>query len=161
MFKNTSYNYQVIPVNGASYTWKVSNGSLIASANNVASILWGTQKEGTITLIQNSVDGCSDSSQTTIHIGAVSVEEASIEDRLKVYPNPADDFLNVVYEHQGSEEVKMEVLEINGRLIWTSDIRDGGGKYEHQIDLRTYPAGTYMFRLIGAEEPYQKRFIRK
>ena len=161
VFKNTSYNYQVIPVNGASYTWKVSNGSLIASANNVASILWGTQKEGTITLIQNSVDGCSDSSQTTIHIGAVSVEEASIEDRLKVYPNPADDFLNVVYEHQGSEEVKMEVLEINGRLIWTSDIRDGGGKYEHQIDLRTYPAGTYMFRLIGAEEPYQKRFIRK
>ncbi len=161
VFKNTSYNYQVIPVNGSIYTWKITNGTLIASANNVASVLWGTKKEGAITLIQNSIDGCVDSSETTIFIGAVSVDEANIEDRLKVYPNPADDFLNVEYEFSGSEDISMEILDVNGRLIWTSDLLNDGGKYEKQIDLRNYPAGAYMFRLKGAAQPYQKRFIRR
>jgi hypothetical protein len=164
VFKGTQYNYRVENgPNGATYEWKVKNGTLLATANTVASILWSsTAKEGTITLVQTSADGCADSTETTIFIGAVSVEDLSIEERIRIFPNPADQVLNVEYQApSSSDELEIQILDVSGRLLMTERLESSGRQYGAQISLHDLPSGTYLIRLMGAEEMYQERFIRR
>jgi hypothetical protein len=66
---NKTYTYSVTDVPGNSYSWNVSNGTLLSGqGTNTADILWGTQGTGIVSLIQTSVFGCDSTVSDTVVI---------------------------------------------------------------------------------------------
>lgn len=71
---------------------------------------------------------------------------------LNIYPNPTKDFLHI---HTPSVVRKTEVFDLSGRLIFQSD-------YKIQIDVRAFPAGTYLIRIaFDSGKVLTKRFMIK
>ncbi|WP_017730601.1 LamG-like jellyroll fold domain-containing protein [Nafulsella turpanensis] len=62
---------------------------------------------------------------------------------IKLYPNPAQDVLNL--EIPSQEEVEVAVLSMNGRVIKAEKVRSS----KHQIQTAGLPEGLYLIRVKG------------
>jgi hypothetical protein len=87
-----------------------------------------------------------------------SVEELKIEGaepfgfNIKVYPNPTTDNVTVSLD-KAVEGMHYELYDVDGRLLQKETMRTA----EHSIDMRDYPSGAYLLRIISdkATQPYR------
>ncbi|NQV02708.1 MAG: C10 family peptidase, partial [Bacteroidia bacterium] len=77
----------------------------------------------------------------------VGTEESEAVEHLYVYPNPVTSYLNVHFEATGIRQVKMELLSLTGRTIYSETIGTFGNKIEEQLDLSDIANGIYVLRL--------------
>jgi hypothetical protein len=86
-------------------------------------------------------------------ITIASVQESSVIEKLKIYPNPCEDFLNIksVTELVGSE---LEIYDIFGKIILTGIIQSE----ESKIDISQLSPATYYLKLKN--EPYVEKIIK-
>jgi hypothetical protein len=81
--------------------------------------------------------------------------------RLVTYPNPVDNYLNVLFRLENESNGQIDVLDLNGKVIWT-----GGqkvflvGENNHTLDLRGLQAGSYILRINLDGNFVTKAFIR-
>lgn len=143
VLKNQSYTYSVDPVNGASYVWQITNGTLISQANNVAVVQWGTIKDGRITVRQTSLDGCSDSTVALVSVGTVGEEEFADLNRIKVFPNPAKTKLSISINSE--QALNLSIHGIEGKLVHQQRI--SGKEKLISMDISSWPRGIYLVRL--------------
>ncbi|MDP2723901.1 MAG: T9SS type A sorting domain-containing protein [Bacteroidales bacterium] len=67
-------------------------------------------------------------------------------DFLRLYPNPADEYLTIEYKMPyNSHKIIVEILTIDGQNIEVFTLNGEWG--EKIIDLRNYKLGTYLIRL--------------
>src|SRR5690606_31358750 len=62
---------------------------------------------------------------------------------LSVYPNPADQVLNVSYTKLVSEHVQVQLLDLSGQVILQQDVRHGYGQ-GFQLDVSGLTDGMYL-----------------
>ncbi len=63
-----------------------------------------------------------------------------------VYPNPVDNLL-IIDLQQMTSEVRIEIVDMHGRLIW--QFKSNHELHESiQIDFSSYPAGIYFYRIL-------------
>lgn len=87
-----------------------------------------------------------------------SVEELKIEGvepfsfDIKVYPNPTTDNVTVSLGKTVAD-MHYELYDVDGRLLQKETMRTA----EHSIDMRDYPSGAYLLRIISdkATQPYR------
>ncbi|MCF8225314.1 MAG: T9SS type A sorting domain-containing protein [Bacteroidales bacterium] len=101
----------------------------------------------------------SDISKLTFNSGAIDsltntdstlqiVKELQMILKLKSYPNPATDFLNIDYELTEHGSLTIEIFKLSGGLVNEILIRDQGiGKHTYQCDLRNLQSGVYIFKI--------------
>jgi hypothetical protein len=77
----------------------------------------------------------------------ITAVEETIDDavKIKVFPNPADAIVNVQFEAPVDEEIILDILDSQGKLVKT-DLIDSA-MTEKQINLQDFPAGIYYLRL--------------
>ena len=120
----------------------VLNGSLIVS--------------GTTYYASQTISGCESTSRTAVTMtlgGCLGNAEFEIN-KLKVYPNPTVDILNVSYAEPIS---KVEVFNMIGQHIFsvvsnTNDV---------QIDMARYASGTYLIKVTIADITKTVKVIKK
>jgi len=79
---------------------------------------------------------------------------------LKVYPNPAGDY--IFFRLPVSvKEGRVEVFDIEGRLFYSTDLTGGQGNAESSIDLRGLPAGTCLISVNADGKMYVQKFVKK
>jgi len=66
---------------------------------------------------------------------------------LNVYPNPASDFFHVSYSFLTDQDVKLEVRDVLGRLIWQKYL-GRGREGDVSVDLGAQGQGIYLLSLI-------------
>ncbi len=72
---------------------------------------------------------------------------------LKLYPNPARNFLTV----EGlSPTANLRVLSLDGRVLLEQPTRD----HTHTLDIRNLPEGIYLLQVQSAEGMYAKKFVK-
>jgi hypothetical protein len=72
---------------------------------------------------------------------------------INAYPNPATNSTVIPFYLRKMNTVRMEVVDINGRLIRTENIKNVNlGENQITLDLTGYATGLYHFRLIAGEE---------
>lgn len=80
----------------------------------------------------------------------------------KIYPNPAQDILNVSYTLKQSDAISLGLYDINGREVL--DKQQGTqseGEYLESINLGDLPTGVYFLKLQGSSyQSTQKLIIR-
>lgn len=100
----------------------------------------------------NGQGGCAGLSEVRFDIDAtVAVEEPALANSLEVFPNPAEDVVDVRLNRPIRE---LEVYDQQGRLLLR---QQADGSRQLQLDLSQLPAAVYQLRLVDMEDQLYRR----
>ena len=89
--------------------------------------------------------------------GSSAVNEIN-EGLLEVFPNPATDFVTVVYDYTG--EVEINILDASGRLMKSENISLNGFS-NHKIDISELINGLYFIQIVSGNQTRINKVIKK
>lgn len=79
-----------------------------------------------------------------------------------VFPNPADDYLNLSLESAKSERIALEIVSPDGRNVLTlGENIQVNGLFEGKFSLQKLPAGEYLLLLRTDGTTQSRRFIKR
>ncbi len=97
--------------------------------------------------------GCQ-AGDTVVLVSLTSLEEdLALSGRVKIYPNPVQDVLNVAIDMDVERQVSIELYSIVNSLIYREDIKQAMVT-ESQIDVQDLPPGTYYLRITTDQKPH-------
>ncbi|OFY66279.1 MAG: hypothetical protein A2Y71_13705 [Bacteroidetes bacterium RBG_13_42_15] len=137
----TDFPYVLIPEAGhPSYLWQ----------DNSTESTYTVTAPGAYSVTVTASNGCR-SSKTVNVVNETGIDEP-VDDpfSLRVYPNPAGDFLNLEVDVRETEDVIVEFYNSEGRLIF-NDRAVSGSLYYRSIDVSPYPGGICYIRLFNSE----------
>ncbi len=82
--------------------------------------------------------------------------------QVNVFPNPANNMLNVRYNLPTEDKILISVFDLQGKLLL--EVNKGNrskGEHEETLDLSTLPSGQYVCRLIGQTNTISKNIIKQ
>lgn len=93
--------------------------------------------------------------------GTVSIEEMSENAWFDVYPNPANNWINIAYGFAQSPTVNVEVINLAGQVV-LSDITPNIPGLSNQTSLlvNSLPAGVYSVRMFDDNHAVQRTFVK-
>lgn len=86
--------------------------------------------------------------------GNTGIAAAASRPGFELYPNPADQFLNIT-DPTGSAIERMEVLDLLGKVI---DVQGRSNGSNLRLDVSNFGPGAYFLRIQTATGPVVKRF---
>ncbi len=82
--------------------------------------------------------------------------------RFVTYPNPVDNWLNVLYRLDAAAQVELALYTLDGKqLAARSSFQQPPGEHQHRLDLRALPAGTYTFVLRLDGQPIARQIVKR
>ncbi len=82
--------------------------------------------------------------------GTESVEEAfAVESSVNAYPNPFNDMLNIVIDAAENDNVTINVYNVSGQMIYTTNTQVSNGENNIEIATSNYGAGVYFINVVG------------
>lgn len=98
-------------------------------------------------------DNLSVTSSTTV------VKDLKSNKNISVYPNPAQNHLDITFNNSTNKNYNISILNLNGSLI-KSQIRTGDMALV-RFDTQTMARGTYILSINSGKESYQTKFIKE
>ena len=89
---------------------------------------------------------------------AVSVEAPGKIQMLEVYPNPASDRINVVFDLNGRSDI--EIIDMTGRLVYTTQY-NATGFTNYSLDVSSLNPGIFFMRVSADGKSNVLRFIKE
>lgn len=81
---------------------------------------------------------------------------------LNIFPNPATDNVNVSFNITDASDVKVEVLDLTGKVIETvANDSNVTGMQESSVNTAAYAAGVYVINITTNEGSLQRKFVKK
>ncbi len=162
-YTNITYNFGSPPyyISGYNREWYISPSSYdiyypFGYNSFAAEITFLDNVEYTITLVLSNSCG-SDTTSITIQV-LLGVEEIANTSQIKVYPNPANDFIYFVSDSQSSIE-HIEIFNIAGELV--NSILYNGKTQKAEIDISNFKSGVYQFAIYNKEGyVYFKKIVK-
>jgi len=119
-----------------------ANGNMtvrtVNDAGNTFSTIW-------------SYDGSYDFSEAAAPANVntvVGIEEVNLSAGVSVYPNPANDFINVAYGLTNNSVVTVDVINVLGERVMTEYVGSQvAGNYTSRLDVSNLSAGVYMLNV--------------
>lgn len=88
---------------------------------------------------------------------ALSIEEEEIES-LSVFPNPNKGEFTVGFNPSSGDEVKIEVYDIGGRVIYSQSF-SAVSRFEELIKLNNAQSGLYLLNIVNGTQSITKKII--
>jgi len=76
--------------------------------------------------------------------GTISAWESSLSSRIRIYPNPVSEYLNI---QVGLPALRLQLYDMRGRLLMEQEMPGGNTR----LNLSCYPEGTYILRILSDE----------
>jgi PKD repeat protein len=86
-------------------------------------------------------------------MSVVSVKKVTTTNKLSVYPNPAKDLLNIVYN--GNEVLHLEITDITGKKIMNQTLKTN----TKSIDVANLSRGLYLVRLYNQHDDFIQKLV--
>lgn len=142
---------------GAQYQW-VDCDNNFAPISGETSQTFTATANGSYAVIVTGANGCSDTS-TCVVIATISVDETSLESGIVVSPNPTNGAFSISTLNY-SGEVRIEVLDVTGKLIFSST-ENLGPNSSANIDLSGAANGVYIVNVSDMNEAHSMRVVKK
>ena len=94
---------------------------------------------------------------------ASSINEVSLKghsSNLILYPNPANNELNILFTNTAQQKIALSVFAASGRKMFEETIQTDALEYTHKIDICNYPKGTYLVEFRTKELANIGKFIK-
>jgi hypothetical protein len=136
------------------YTWHF--GDVANSKANTKNTSFVYVKGGVYlaSLVAINSFGCKDSVSKSVTITNTAVKTLSNQLGVKIYPNPANDFITIE-TNENSKNAVYYLLDINGKIIQ----HEAFNKFQ-TIDITSLPAGVYFIKLEIAEKIVYEKFVK-
>ena len=92
-------------------------------------------------------------------MGITEEFDYNVDDKLKVYPNPASDVLNVTITAPSGELNKISIYNYAGQLVHEFDANVTTGSWNFKIDLSEYSKGLYTMEYTNSGSSIVKKFV--
>lgn len=132
------------------YTYSWSNGSNVEDISGLAG--------GTYTVTVTDDNGCTQSFTFTVN-SQLGVEDNDGAGDISIYPNPSNGLVNISIQTAGIQDLKLEVMDINGKLLVIKNLQNTGNGMIVPMDLTDLANGTYIIRLSNNKTSEIKRII--
>jgi hypothetical protein len=110
----------VTPVNGATYQWiKCITNVAVAGATGTN---FQPPFNGGYKVLVTSIAGCTNTSNC-LSVTKLAIDELNSED-FSIYPNPANDEINVEFEQGPSQNYQLKLMDLNGRIISQLEVKN-------------------------------------
>jgi hypothetical protein len=157
--------YTINPVVGATgYVWAVSAngggpgalGTISAGQGTVQALVsWPLNARNSQRVTVYATNACGNSPVATLNVNVgncLRLESNTLEANALVYPNPARDRATLRFEAPESGDVLVNVLDLNGRRVWSTQSAAMNGTNEIQLSFGQAPAaGMYFVELRMGE----------
>ncbi len=148
------------------YTCKLSDGSNLPSwltFSTSTRILTGIpviKDTGTyhMSVIAKDLSGQQANSTFVLTVLQYPVEIAFANkiNSLKVYPNPAKNYLKISLESSDISSVKLFIVDISGKVIFTNIVQLSKYTNDLDLDISSIKSGTYLLRIISKNNQMSK-----
>lgn len=79
--------------------------------------------------------------------------------QLQLFPNPVQDQLTVRFNITATEDVVLQVTDLQGRTMSQEQFRGAQGQLETTVDVNRYPAGIYIMHMMTPTGRITKKFV--
>jgi len=151
------------------------NVTILGATAGYDSYLWNTGETSTFIVVEGSILGVgvyiywvsvTDNGNSCVTIDTSIVTVASglfIEDNnvfnFKVYPNPANDIVNITYFGIDNSQLKFEIIDITGKVIYNNKFEIVSNKLNKTINLSDFPKGVYIIKATVSDKEMIDKLI--
>jgi len=98
----------------------------------------------------------------TVYCGVVVAEREAFREvtGMQVFPNPATSRATVMLEAPDSGEGVLQMFDLSGRLLYSSNIGRMESTQPIDVDLTPYLPGSYLLRAVVGERIYVSRLVK-
>ncbi len=123
----------------------------------------GYTREGDITYVFYNINDVNDTVDYTVtyKVNGIPLSNEEFErPSISVYPNPAQDFLNVNYSLGAGESGRFEMINLVGSKVYSTELSKEQSQLE--INLSQLKAGVYFYSLrVNGETAISKKLVIK
>jgi predicted outer membrane repeat protein len=156
-------DYSTPEIIGNSYEWNVTGGTIIGGAGTYqVTVHWGSPGTGILTVSETNQHDCTGLSDEF----AVSIDNCTgIEDRendfVSIFPNPANNYLNIEFGAAETGKCRLNILSILGHVMYSDHNISLKSNQSLQINISDYPEGIYIIRFQTNQNTiFQKKIIK-
>jgi hypothetical protein len=88
-------------------------------------------------------------------------EQVAGFDQLMVYPNPAENLLNISFLVEENQSLEVRLISATGKVIYSENAKDFSGYYVNTIDLSGFSKGVYFLSLTNDNGTVNKKVVVK
>jgi N-acetylneuraminic acid mutarotase len=77
----------------------------------------------------------------------------------RIYPNPANNILNIEISNTSNQGLEIEILTVASQVIYRKKYKNVNAHFSEQIDLSDYPKGVYLVKVRQANSVYTGKVI--
>jgi len=97
---------------------------------------------------------------TVIQIPTATINDISFINKIKVFPNPTDDFVSIQLDAKKSSTFYIKLISVDGRIISDKEYKNTAN-INDEIGLRSYSSGVYMLQILSENEQATYQIIKK
>ena len=148
-----------ISVNSTSWLWSFGDGSPESTTENPTHLY---PDNGLYQVRLIATNGCgSDTLVYGVYVNkAMGVDENTVDVSLNVFPNPADQYLQVTASQLGNGEWSMNITDISGKTIMTETLYPSSGTLNKTVDVSMLKSGVYFINLSSSGKLHTVKFIK-
>ena len=87
----------------------------------------------------------------------ISLAGLTLDNQMKIFPNPASDELTIAYNVATDVEVQINILDFTGRVLRT--VNAIGGTNQERLAIGDLQAGYYLVQLVAGKERMNERLM--
>ncbi len=91
----------------------------------------------------------------------VGIEQVNMNDYVKVFPNPVTDKLSITYFSNKTEQIQVEMLDLQGKLIEQENENAIAGQNDYQLEMSNKPAGIYFIKISTDKGIYNNKIVKQ
>ena len=158
-----TYHYSIATVAGAAnYNW-TTPGTLVAGQGTKDIDVTYNTGTGTNQVISvRAINSCGMSAVRNlpgVTISSCTREGLSDDGSLAVQPNPAHAETKILLNMQAAEEGVLEVIDTEGRIVWSKAVAGNGALQEITFPANEYARGLYLIRMNTRDTIRQIRLV--
>lgn len=141
-----------------STTWEKVNGYTIVSDDGGSSSTTDGIGYVQMAISQDTIGGFS-GQYILSGSNTLDVVELTEKLNLKLYPNPNNGSFNIELNIQESQDIELEVLSINGKIVWSKMYKNQIGNNKYQVNIENQSKGLYILNVFTRSGQINKRII--
>jgi len=142
-------------------------GGTFSGSNGVTSnMLFNPQMAGpgvhTVMYTYTDGNGCANQTSDNIFVSnCVGMGEFGIAAGVNVFPNPNNGAFVLTIEHADFNEMSLEIMSVEGKLVFSDKVSNVKGTYVRRLDLTGFANGTYYLRITTDSETVIRKVVRQ
>ena len=148
-------------INGGSsptYQWVVNNTIIPGATNAIYYSTFSNNDSVTCRVVSSGVcSGLSTFNAVFIHLNTTGVPVLNIGGQLTLYPNPANNELNIAWENHVVEAADMVITDIAGRVVYRSAININNPSGRVLILIAVLQEGIYLVSIHSNSGQYHSK----